>query len=96
MTEPRIASPRASANGTTASDGTPRRAEPLDAAVVRHDAETDLGPEPESPPGTPRWVKTFGIVLVVLLLAVAGLHLTGNAPTHMPGSSGAQHGMEVP
>ena len=45
----------------------------------------------ELPPGTPRWVKVMGIIAVVLLLAFAGLHLTGNAPTHMPGSSGAQH-----
>jgi hypothetical protein len=90
MTEPRIVSPGAP------SDGTPRRAEPLGAAVPRHGAETDLGPEPESPPGTPRWVKTFGIVLVVLLLAVAGLHLTGNAPTHVPGSGGSQHGIQAP
>jgi hypothetical protein len=50
----------------------------------------------ESPPGTPRWVKAFGIILVVLLLALAGLHLSGNAPTHMPGSSGAEHGMQKP
>ena len=47
----------------------------------------------DAPPGTPRWVKAIGIALVVLLLAFAGLHLTGNAPTHMPGSSGAQHGL---
>jgi hypothetical protein len=52
--------------------------------------------EDDSPPGTPRWVKAFGIILVVVLLAFVGLHLTGNAPTHMPGSSGPQHGIQAP
>jgi hypothetical protein len=46
-----------------------------------------------SPPSTPRWVKALGIVLVVLLLAFAGLHLSGNAPTHMVG---APHGIQLP
>ncbi len=50
----------------------------------------------ESPPSTPRWVKIFGIIAIVLILALAGLHLTGNAPTHMPGSSGTEHGMQAP
>jgi hypothetical protein len=39
-------------------------------------------PETESPPGTPRWVKLFGIGAIVLFLLVAGLHLSGHAPTH--------------
>ena len=58
----------------------------------------DTGPEPdrESPPSTPRWVKVFGITAIVLVLLFAGLHLTGNAPTHMPGSSGTEHGMQAP
>ena len=50
----------------------------------------------ESPPSTPRWVKIFGIIAIVLILAFAGLHLTGNAPSHMPGSSGTEHGMQAP
>jgi hypothetical protein len=50
----------------------------------------------ESPPGTPLWVKVFGILLIVVMLAFAGLHLTGNAPTHMSGSSGAEHGIQLP
>ena len=62
------------------------------------DAGVDTGPEPDhdSPPGTPRWVKAFGIVAIVLLLLFAGLHLTGNAPTHMPGSGGTEHGLHAP
>jgi hypothetical protein len=61
-------------------------------------ASSDRGKEPdrESPPSTPRWVKAFGIIAVVLLLLFAGLHLTGNGPTHMPGASGAEHGMQAP
>ncbi len=50
----------------------------------------------ESPPSAPRWVKAFGIIAIVLILALAGLHLTGNAPTHMPSSSGTEHGMQAP
>ncbi len=43
----------------------------------------------ESPPDTPRWVKAFGIGAIVLVLLFAGLHLTGNVPTHGMSSSGA-------
>ncbi len=57
---------------------------------------TDPEPDRESPPSTPRWVKAFGIGAVVLVLVFAGLHLTGNAPTHMPGSSGPEHGVQAP
>ncbi len=53
-------------------------------------------PDRESPPSAPRWVKAFGIIAIVLILAFAGLHLTGNAPTHMPGSSATEHGMQTP
>jgi len=41
-------------------------------------------------------VKAFGIIAIVLVLLLAGLHLTGKAPTHMPPSSGMQHGMQAP
>jgi hypothetical protein len=91
MTEPRTELPRTSANGTRAQPTA--FVEPID---LGGDADTDIGRASESPPGTPRWVKAFGIMLVVLLLVFAGLHLTGNAPTHMPGSSGTQHGMQAP
>lgn len=53
-------------------------------------------PDRESPPGTPRWVKAFGIIAIVLLLLLAGLHLTGNAPMHGMSSSGTEHGVEAP
>jgi hypothetical protein len=91
MTEPLTDSPRTSLSGPTA-----RPREDTPAAEPLPDLEGDLEPAQDAPPGTPRWVKAFGIVLVVLLLAVAGLHLTGNAPTHMPGASGPQHGLQAP
>ena len=87
MPEPLTDSPRAAANGTTA-----RATEPVDAADVVHYPDRDS----ESPPGTPRWAKALGLILVVLLLGFAGLHLTGHAPTHMPGASGAEHGLPTP
>jgi len=34
-------------------------------------------PDPGPPPGTPRWVKAFGIIALALLLVFAILHLTG-------------------
>ena len=40
----------------------------------------EIEAEVESAPSTPRWVKAFGVVLVVLLLAFLVLHLTGHAP----------------
>ena len=58
--------------------------------------DTRIEPDRESPPGTPRWVKAFGIIAFVLVLLFAGLHLTGNTPTHMSGSSGTEHGMQTP
>jgi hypothetical protein len=53
-------------------------------------------PDRESPPSTPRWVKVFGITAIVLVLLFAGLHLTGNAPMHMPSSSNTGQGMQAP
>ena len=44
-------------------------------------------PERESAPSAPVWVKVFGILLVVLLVAFLALHLTGHAP--MAGIHGA-------
>ena len=36
-------------------------------------------PTADRPPGTPRWVKVFGIVVIVLVLVLGILHLTGNS-----------------
>ena len=85
---------------TSSRESAARPAEDLPVArpTPYPDAGDDAGMEPdrESPPSTPRWVKAFGIIAIVLILALAGLHLTGNAPTHMPGSSGTEHGMQAP
>ena len=89
MTEPPTRLPRISANGTFAEP-----TEPLVAKDVPED-DSAFVPAEDSPPRTPTWVKALGIVLVVLLLAFAGLHLTGNAPTHM-GSGGIEHGVQLP
>jgi hypothetical protein len=90
MSDPLTDLPRTSSNGTTA-----QTTEPVETVDQKSYADSNAELPHDSPPGTPRWVKAFGIMLIVLLLALAGLHLTGNAPTHM-GSSGAQHGQQAP
>lgn len=40
-------------------------------------SQTPTKPDQGSPPSTPRWVKIFGIILIVLVLAVVVMHLTG-------------------
>lgn len=53
----------------------------------RSNGDTGMGPDRESPAGTPRWVKVFGLVAFVLVLVVAILHLTGHGlgpGDHMP------------
>ena len=41
------------------------------------DGDTRVGPDRGLPPGTPRWVKVFGIVAIVLVLLFVILHLAG-------------------
>lgn len=39
----------------------------------------------QTPPSMPRWVKVFGIIFVILILVVVGVHLAGfNFGGHMP------------
>ena len=90
MTEPHTRLSRVS-NGTFSEPTEPVKAEDLPAI-----GDSGFLAAEDSPPRTPTWVKALGIVLVVLLLAFAGLHLTGNAPTHMAGPSGAEHGLQLP
>ena len=73
MTEPLLDSRRSSPNERTARTTEPSRAV---------DSPDEADNAHEMPPGTPRWVKAFVIAFVVLVLAFAGLHLTGHAPTH--------------
>ncbi|HLY25312.1 MAG TPA: hypothetical protein VKQ72_03165 [Aggregatilineales bacterium] len=61
-------------------------------------SQTDSGLERRSPPGTPRWVKVFGIMIVVLVVLFAISHLAGNGHgpmehMHMPPT---QQGMPMP
>ena len=47
-------------------------------------SQTHTKPDRQSPPGTPRWVKVFGIFIIVLVVAVV-MHLTGtNLGGHIP------------
>lgn len=46
------------------------------------------GPTADRPPDTPRWVKAFGIVVLIVVLLFFVAHVTGLAPM--------QHGMQPP
>jgi hypothetical protein len=43
-------------------------------------ARTDSVSGGGTTPRTPRWVKMFGLVAVILVVAFLILHLTGNGP----------------
>jgi hypothetical protein len=50
-------------------------------------SQTDVEPDRRAATGTPLWVKVFGIVVIVLVLAFAVHHLTSNGMgpgMHMP------------
>ena len=47
--------------------------------------DTRVRPTAQRPPATPRWVKIFGIIVIVLVLMFVVLHLTGNSPFGGPG-----------
>lgn len=76
----------------TTHDTETLRDDPLSYPTASPDARVQ--PDRGSPPSTPRWVKVFGLIAVVLLLLFVGLHVTGYAPTHMPPSSGTEHGLQ--
>lgn len=49
--------------------------------------DTSVGPDPGSPPSTPRWVKVFGIITLVLVLLLAIMLISGHGPgRHMHGA----------
>ncbi|MBI2934702.1 MAG: hypothetical protein HYY29_03925 [Chloroflexi bacterium] len=60
----------------------------------------DSGAMPGGGPGTgtPRWVKIFGIIALVLILLVVVLHLTGRGfrGGHTPPSQIGEHGLQPP
>ena len=81
MTEPLTDFRRSSPDGSSARD-----TQPLATGYPPQSVVSDIEPAREAAPGTPRWVKAFVIVFIVLVLGLAGLHVTGQAPTHgMPG-----------
>lgn len=52
----------------------------------------------ESPPGTPHWVKVFGIILIVLMLLVGIIIITGVGGPHGPGrhAPATEQGVQQP
>jgi hypothetical protein len=67
------------------------------------DDDTGLGSNRESPPGTPRWVKVFGIIAILLILLFVVLHLSGNRFQNHTFSGGTgdhtppiEHGVQQP
>lgn len=48
-------------------------------------SQSDIRPDPGSPPGVPGWVKVFGIVALVLVVLVAIIMVTGIGGEHGPG-----------
>lgn len=57
-----------------------------------------IRPDRSSTAGTPRWVKAFGVIILVLALLVVILHLTGNSlgghGSHTLSSSIIEQGMQ--
>lgn len=52
---------------------------------------TPAVPSDATPPGTPLWVKAFGVVLLLLVLLFGGLHLAGRGlgpMSHVPPAGG--------
>jgi hypothetical protein len=55
------------------------------------------------PPGTPHWVKVFGLIAIILILLFVVLHLSGNRFRNHTFSGGAgdhtppiEHGVQQP
>ncbi len=60
-------------------------------------SQTHVGPDPGSNTSTPRWVKVFGIIALVLVLLFVILHITGKS---LAGPGGhtlpIEHGVQRP
>ena len=48
-------------------------------------SQTPVDPNHIPPPSTPRWVKVFGIITIVVILVVAIMLATGLGGPHGPG-----------
>lgn len=61
--------------------------------------KTAAGSDPPAPPGMPRWVKVFGLVLIGVLMLAGGLMLFGggdHGPGRHTGQGGAGQAIEQP
>jgi hypothetical protein len=57
-------------------------------------SQTHVRPDRGSTYSTPRWVKVFGIIVIILVLLFGILHLTGNSlGGHTPP---IEHGVQQP
>jgi len=65
--------------------GTPRESDKADGAGIDH-AST----------GTPRWVKVFGIIALIVVLLLAIVLLTGVGGDHGPGRHTSLAGVPTP
>ncbi|WP_287177335.1 hypothetical protein [Mesorhizobium sp.] len=56
--------------------------------------------DPPDYPGTPRWVKVSGIIVIALVLVIAALFTGAGGPhgpgRHLPSSSVTEPGMQQP
>jgi hypothetical protein len=46
--------------------------------------DTGLRPTADRPPSTPRWVKVFGIIVIVVFLIFVAIRFTGVGGGHSP------------
>lgn len=60
--------------------------------MPHHTMQPDRERTPATPPPTPRWVKVFGIVVLLVAVLVGGMLLLGHGPgQHVPSSNTLQH-----
>ncbi len=61
---------------------------------------SDVGPTEDRPPSTPRWVKVFGVIGIVLILLFGILKLAGGSNhgpgRHMPSGNASDDGGKLP
>jgi hypothetical protein len=58
--------------------------------------DAGAGIDRTSPPGTPRWVKLFGIIALLLVLLFGILHLTGGGLGPDDHGPTIEHGVQQP
>jgi hypothetical protein len=65
---------------TTLAVYKPRGMTPYGARQQHEQGNSIVRPGDKSTAGTPRWVKVFGIIVIVLVVVFIALHLTGHNP----------------